>query len=104
MRTILIGDIHGCYDEFIALLKKSKFNKDKDRLIILGDFIDKGPKSFEIIDYLAKLKKEIKDRLVIIEGNHEYQFLYTGYNLILRILLFCLGRNNTKKSFKNKSE
>ena len=101
MRTILIGDIHGCYDEFIALLKKSKFNKDKDRLIILGDFIDKGPKSFEIIDYLAKLKKEIKDRLVIIEGNHEYQFLYTGYNLILRILLFCLGRNNTKKSFKN---
>ncbi len=101
MRTILIGDIHGCYDEFISLLDKTKYDKSKDKLVILGDFIDKGPKSFEIIDYLAKLKKEVKDNLVIIEGNHEYEFLYTGYNLILRILLTCLGRNNTKKSFKN---
>ena len=104
MRTILIGDIHGCYDEFIALLDKTKFNKDNDKLIILGDFIDKGPKSFEIIDYLANLKKDMKDNLVIIEGNHEYEYLYTGYNLVLRFLLFCLGRNNTKKSFKNNNK
>lgn len=101
MRTILIGDIHGCYDEFISLLDKTKFDKKKDRLIVLGDFIDKGPKSFEIIDYLAKLKNDMKDKLVIIEGNHEYQKLYTGYNFILRFLLFCLGRNKTKKSFRN---
>ena len=40
MRTILIGDIHGCYDEFIALLKKSKFNKDKDRLIEFSQTIN----------------------------------------------------------------
>ena len=31
MRTILIGDIHGCYDEFMALLKKTEYDKDNDR-------------------------------------------------------------------------
>ena len=104
MRTILIGDIHGCYDEFMSLLKKIEYDKSNDRLIILGDFIDKGPKSFEIIDYLAKLKKEVKDNLVIIEGNHEFQFLYSGYNLVLKFLLFCLGRSNTKKSYKKNKQ
>jgi Icc-related predicted phosphoesterase len=54
MRTILIGDIHGCYDEFMSLLDKVNYDKDNDRLIILGDFIDKGPKSFEIIDLAAE--------------------------------------------------
>lgn len=104
MRTILIGDIHGCYDEFMALLKKTEYDKDNDRLILLGDFIDKGPKSFEIIDYLAKLKKKVNDKLIIIEGNHEYEYLYTGFNLVLRFLLFCLGRKNTKKSFNNNNQ
>ena len=101
MRTILIGDIHGDYDAFVSLLDKTKFNKDNDRLIVLGDFIDKGNKSYEVIDLLKQLKEYMNDRIVIIEGNHEYQFLYRGYNVFLRGLLFCLGRGNTKQSFIN---
>ena len=99
MKTILIGDIHGDYDALVTLLDRTKFNKDNDRLIVLGDFIDKGNKSYDVINLLKEYKESMKDRMVIIEGNHEYQFLYHGYNLFLRGLLFCLGRSKTKQSF-----
>ena len=101
MRTILIGDIHGCYDEFISLLGVTKFNKKKDRLVILGDFIDKGPKSFDVLKYLSELKDEMNDNLIVLEGNHEYHFKYRGHNIFKKMILICLGRSKTKKSFKD---
>ena len=87
MRTILIGDIHGCYDEFISLLGVTKFNKKKDRLVILGDFIDKGPKSFDVLKYLSELKDEMNDNLIVLEGNHEYHFKYRGHNIFKKMPL-----------------
>jgi diadenosine tetraphosphatase ApaH/serine/threonine PP2A family protein phosphatase len=68
-RTILIGDIHGCFDELMALLKKINFNKEQDRLILLGDIINKGPKSVEVI-FFAK-----ENNIECIKGNHEQGFL-----------------------------
>lgn len=42
MRTIVIGDIHGCFREFQALLQKVKFDRESDCLILLGDVIDRA--------------------------------------------------------------
>eukprot|EP00461_Guttulinopsis_vulgaris_P006998 UN07042 len=43
-RLLLIGDIHGCYDELIMLLQKEMYNPSTDMLILLGDLVGKGPK------------------------------------------------------------
>ena len=49
-RTIIIGDIHGCYDELIALLKKCE-RKPSDEVISIGDMVDRGPKPWEVVEF-----------------------------------------------------
>lgn len=44
----MLGDIHGCRDEFLMLLKKAKFKQGEDDLILAGDLVDKGPYSVEV--------------------------------------------------------
>ena len=43
-RTIVVGDIHGCYDELMELIEKVNLGDD-DRVVSVGDLITKGPKS-----------------------------------------------------------
>jgi bis(5'-nucleosyl)-tetraphosphatase (symmetrical) len=68
-RTIVIGDIHGCIDEFEELLKVLSYHKDTDRLILLGDLIDRGP------DSVAVVRKAREMDLECVKGNHEYKFI-----------------------------
>lgn len=68
-RLIMVGDIHGHYIEFRKLLRKIKFNKKKDQLLVLGDFISKGPDSIKVLNYL------IENNIDCILGNHEYYAL-----------------------------
>ena len=44
-RILIIGDIHGCRDEFLELLDKADFQQGRDTLILAGDLVDKGPYS-----------------------------------------------------------
>ena len=48
-RTIVVGDLHGCYDELLDLLEKVSFGSE-DRLICVGDLITKGPKNREVLE------------------------------------------------------
>jgi hypothetical protein len=64
-RTIVVGDIHGCYDELTSLLDKLAFGVD-DRLISVGDLITKGPKSREVLDLFMK-----EPRFEAVMGNHD---------------------------------
>lgn len=68
-RTILIGDVHGCLDEFNDLVKKISYNKETDRLILLGDLIDRGPDSVGVIAKARAMDLEC------VMGNHEHKFL-----------------------------
>lgn len=68
-RTIIVGDIHGCIDEFNELIDKLSYNPNSDRLILLGDLIDRGP------DSAAVVQKARQMGLECIMGNHEYKFL-----------------------------
>lgn len=67
-RTLLIGDIHGCADELKYLLKKIE-PKKKDRIIALGDLVNRGPKSRKV------LKLARKHGIIPILGNHEMRLL-----------------------------
>lgn len=64
-----IGDIHGCLETFLQLLKEIEFTKD-DTLYILGDMVDRGPKSAQVVDTIIKMIDNGYDVNVIL-GNHE---------------------------------
>lgn len=71
-RKFAIGDIHGSLGKLQMLIDKIQptFN---DKLIFLGDYIDRGPQSKEVIDYLIDLS--FKSNCVFITGNHEQMLL-----------------------------
>ena len=68
-RTIIIGDIHGCLDEFERLLQKLAFDKNNDRLILVGDLIHKGPNSLGVLNKVKQLNCQT------VLGNHEDNFI-----------------------------
>jgi serine/threonine protein phosphatase 1 len=71
-RTIAIGDIHGCSQAFAALLRALAPTSD-DLLVVLGDYIDRGPDSCGVVEMLIDLERRC--RLVSLMGNHEELFL-----------------------------
>ncbi len=72
-RTFVIGDIHGCVDELNRLLDHLA-PSGGDHLVFLGDYVDRGPGSREVIARLLGLKLE-GPRCTFLKGNHEDMFL-----------------------------
>ncbi len=68
MRTLAIGDIHGCRRSLEALADFAGFSAD-DTIVGLGDYVDRGPDSKGVIDFLIDLGKS--SNLVCLRGNHE---------------------------------
>jgi serine/threonine protein phosphatase 1 len=66
-----MSDIHGCYDEFMQMLNIIEFS-EKDTLIIAGDYIDRGPKSYEMLRWLEGKP----DNVILVMGNHDKEFAY----------------------------
>jgi hypothetical protein len=64
-RTIVVGDLHGCYDELLDLLDKVSFGS-QDRLICVGDLITKGPKNREVLDRFMS-----DPQFAAVIGNHD---------------------------------
>ena len=69
-RIFAVGDIHGCFDKLSILMDRIHADPDKDRLVFVGDYIDRGPNSKEVVDYLIDLKSKT-DRVIFLKGNHE---------------------------------
>lgn len=69
MRTFAVGDIHGCLDEFDELLRVISFKKDVDKLVLLGDLMDRGPDAPGVVRRAREL-----DALCVI-GNHDEKHL-----------------------------
>lgn len=69
MKTYAISDIHGCYYTFKELLSTIGLTKD-DNLYLLGDYINRGPNSKEVIDYIIELQQQGYN-ILALNGNHE---------------------------------
>jgi bis(5'-nucleosyl)-tetraphosphatase (symmetrical) len=69
LRTIIVGDVHGCLEELEALLSKVDHRCGKDRLIFVGDLINKGPHSLQVLEKVRSMSAEV------VMGNHEWKFL-----------------------------
>lgn len=69
VRTLIVGDIHGMLSEFRELMEKCDYRQGVDRLILVGDLVDRGPDSAGVIRYA----KDIGAELTI--GNHDWKYI-----------------------------
>jgi serine/threonine protein phosphatase 1 len=74
-----IGDIHGCYQTLFKLVDQTLNLTKQDELYFVGDFIDRGPGSRQVVDYILELK-EAGYRVYAVKGNHEEMLLDAWMN------------------------
>jgi serine/threonine protein phosphatase 1 len=70
MRHLITSDIHGQYDELMLALENARYDEATDKLILLGDCIDRGRQSREVLEFLAGLMDRGRE-IELIKGNHE---------------------------------
>ena len=104
MRTIIIGDIHGCSGALRLLLAKIMPDEKADRLILLGDLFDRGPDSWGVFQIVRELADKFGERFVLLRGNHEDYLLTPKLSVSMRFVWERVGRGATVKSFKAHGE
>ncbi len=67
-RILAISDIHGCLSKLEKVLEEAKYNPNTDQLILLGDYIDRGKQSYEVVQ---RVKELVKGGAIALKGNHE---------------------------------
>lgn len=75
MANLLIGDIHGCYNEFMRVLEKADFNQN-DTIWLTGDLVARGPNSLDVLRFVKQHSQQVRLTL----GNHDIHLLavYAG--------------------------
>lgn len=71
VRILTISDPHGCYDKLVELLEKVKYNSNEDKLILLGDYVDRGKDSMKTLLLVGDL---VDNGAIALEGNHDNMF------------------------------
>ena len=103
MNIFAIGDIHGCIKQLVSLQNKifncPEYKKDEDLFLYLGDYIDRGPNSKNVINNILELQKE-GTKSFFIMGNHEQIMIDFLFNKINNLRYWLeLGADKTFRSY-----
>ena len=77
MAAYAVGDLQGCLDQLKCLLERVRFDPARDRLWLVGDLVNRGPKSLETLRFLYS----IRESLVCVLGNHDLHLLAVANNI-----------------------
>ncbi|KAG2788208.1 hypothetical protein JG687_00005318 [Phytophthora cactorum] len=75
-RLLVIGDVHGCFDELQLLLDACDFSPQNDRLVFVGDLVNKGPKSLDVVRFVRDSNS------LCVRGNHDDAALSAFYQWV----------------------
>jgi len=99
-KIFAIGDIHGCHGRLRSLLDRLPYDPERDCLVFLGDYINRGPDSKKVVDCLLELQAS-GAHTVFLKGNHEQallEYAATGEVDTLRVLRM-MGIESTAESY-----
>jgi len=97
-KIFAIGDIHGCLDKLRTMMKRIRIDDEKDTLVFVGDYIDRGPDPKGVVDFVLSLKKKLKNVICLL-GNHEQVFLNFFFHHIDADLFYFNGGDTTVASY-----
>ena len=98
-RLFAIGDIHGCFGSLREMVEDKIRLKKEDKLVLLGDYIDRGRQSREVVDYIREQQGKGFD-ITTLSGNHEAMLLDAIDGGTEHLLLWLYnGGSATMKSF-----
>lgn len=96
-RVLAIGDIHGCLTALLTLAAAVPF-RDDDQLIGLGDYVDRGPDSAGVLDWIIERRQT--GRFIALRGNHEFMMLDAFRDPIARHGWETVGGQETLDSYR----
>ncbi|MAA69600.1 MAG: hypothetical protein CL915_12790 [Deltaproteobacteria bacterium] len=83
-RLLVIGDVHGCLIELENLLWKLRYQVQQDRLVFVGDLLNKGPSGAETLSFINDLKDD-GGEVIYVRGNHDEKYLQFYHQFSKRI-------------------
>lgn len=96
MRIVGISDIHGEYDKLCRVLEKVN-PQETDTLVFMGDYIDRGSKSKEVVEKIISMQEVCN--CVYLIGSHEYALLHANEDEYYNYLFWNYGGDATAKSY-----
>lgn len=101
MAEYVIGDIHGEIDQLKTIVDKINYDPNQDKLIFLGDYIDRGADSYKVYRYIKELDN---GENIFLRGNHEEMMVDAVLNDNNIDLWYHNGGQATERTFPNRSE
>lgn len=95
-RILVCSDIHGEIHKFQDVLNDANYNEKSDQLILLGDYVDRGKYSKEVIEFIIEL---VEEGAIALKGNHEELFIHSFYNEEYKDIWYRNGGKKTLDSY-----